>query len=112
VGLIYFFTRRYIPEDNHLLAYKMFCNNIVNLFGVPRDNELYLVCTLWSTGFLSCGGDYAGWQDRRQVARRDSVQLATEPDWLTRARDCKRAERYKTRPPSYLPATLAILALC
>jgi hypothetical protein len=39
----------------------------------------------------------------RRVARRErqSIQQATEADWLTRTHDSRCAEPYKTRPPSY-----------
>jgi hypothetical protein len=49
-------------------------------------------------------GYYTDWQERR-VARRESVQQATETDWLTRARDFIWAEPYKTLPSSSVAVT-------
>jgi hypothetical protein len=39
-------------------------------------------------------------------AQRDSVQQATDADWLTRTRDSRCAEPFRTRPPSCVPGPL------
>jgi hypothetical protein len=63
---------------------------------------------LWPFYTMRTPTPYTNPQHRRWLARRDtdSVQQATEAHWLRRARDFKCAEPSKSRPPSYMPATL------